>query len=477
MEEADFLQSYSVAVAEGNAALFVGAGLSRPSGFLDWKGLLRDCGRELKLDLDREHDLVAVAQFYLNQRKRDRSRLNQILKREFDRPAKVARNHEIIARLPIRTLWTTNFDTLLEQAFEAAGVRLDVKSRDKDLAVARAGREAVLYKMHGDITRPDEIVICKEDYDRYAVRHPVFQNVLEGDLVDKTFLFLGFSFTDPHLNYMLGHLDALLEESKHEHYAVMRRVRKNDHAKNQKDARDTFKYETHKQQLQIEDLQRYGIQTVLIDEYAHLTDLLEQVASRLQVRNVFVSGSAHNCEEFGDERMRDLCMRLGETLMTKGCQLTCGMGLNIGDAVVKGALVELFNSGQAPSERRLLLRPFPRNLPAATSELDFYRKYRSDMIRQSGVAIFIAGTSRSSPISVGVMEEYRVAKELGKIPIPIGATGFAARKIWQEVRDNLKATYKGRVSAPLFARLGNPKLTNQKIVDAVFEILEAVSKA
>ena len=112
------------------------------------------------------------------------------------------------------------------------------------------------------------MVICKEDYERYAVKHPIFQNVLEGDLVHKTFLFLGFSFSDPNLNYMLGHLDALLEESKHEHYAVMRRVRLNEHAHNQREARETFRYDTNKQSLQIEDLQKYGIQTVLIDRYS-----------------------------------------------------------------------------------------------------------------------------------------------------------------------------------------------------------------
>jgi hypothetical protein len=477
MEHSDFIQNFTSAVAEGNAALFVGAGLSRPSGFLDWKGLLRDCARELKLDLDREHDLVAVAQFYLNQRRGDRSRLNQILKREFDQPAQPNRNHDIIARLPIGTVWTTNFDTLLEQSFAAAGVRVDIKSRDKDLAVQKQGRDVVLYKMHGDIARPDEIVICKEDYERYATRHVVFQNVLEGDLVNKTFLFLGFSFNDPHLNYMLGHLDALLEESKHEHYAIMRRVRKNLHAKKAREATAAFKYETNKQTLQIEDLQRYAIQTVLVDEYSELTDLLFQVARRLELRNVFVSGSAHRSEEFGEDRMRDLCMLLGETLMKRDCRLICGMGLNVGDAVVKGALVSLFMTGDPPSERRLLLRPFPRNLPPSMGEAEFNESYRRAVIKPAGVAIFIAGTSRSAAVSKGVIEEYRIARDLGKIPIPVGATGFAARQIWEEVRQSLGQVYGGRVSERLFDRVGDPKLNNKQIVAAIFEIIEAVAQA
>ena len=109
------------------------------------------------------------------------------------------------------------------QAFESTS------SPEMRISLSSA-RDETLFCTRCTVTlrRPDEVVMSKEDYERYTVKHPIFQNVLEGDLVHKTFLFLGFSFSDPNLNYMLGHLDALLEESKHEHYAVMRCVRLND---------------------------------------------------------------------------------------------------------------------------------------------------------------------------------------------------------------------------------------------------------
>ncbi len=70
-------------------------------------------------------------------------------------------NHQIIGRLPITTVWTTNFDSLLERAFERAGRKVDVKCRDQDVTLPRRRRDVVLYKMHGDIARPDELIICK----------------------------------------------------------------------------------------------------------------------------------------------------------------------------------------------------------------------------------------------------------------------------------------------------------------------------
>jgi hypothetical protein len=37
--------------------------------FVDWKELLRDVASELKLDIDRESDLIALAQYDVNERK------------------------------------------------------------------------------------------------------------------------------------------------------------------------------------------------------------------------------------------------------------------------------------------------------------------------------------------------------------------------------------------------------------------------
>ena len=34
----EFIREYTKAIREGNAAIFAGAGLSRPLGFVDWMG-------------------------------------------------------------------------------------------------------------------------------------------------------------------------------------------------------------------------------------------------------------------------------------------------------------------------------------------------------------------------------------------------------------------------------------------------------
>lgn len=469
------LSHYVSAMHEEDAALFIGAGMSRPSGFVDWKGLMRECAKELGLDVDLEHDLIAVAQYYLNKRNMDRSLLNQILIDEFTKPVKNSENHKIIARLPISTIWTTNYDSLIEDSFKSAKRIADVKLRDEDIATHKKGREVIVYKMHGDIAMPDKVIICKDDYERYAKYHKIFQNALEGDLVNKTFLFLGFSFTDPNLEYMLGHLRSLLENSKREHYAIMREVRQ-ARVKGKEGLR-SFKYAKNKQKLQIEDLQRYSIQTHLIEKFSDLTDILESIEKRYNQRNIFVSGSAHEFGEFGERRMRELCMQLGVRLMEKKYKLVSGYGLNIGSSVVEGALLRLYEDGDKAFERNLLLRPFPRNLPSLSSEAEFNRKYREGMIANCEFAIFIAGTSRSNRESVGVLQEYEIARSLGKFPIPIGVTGFAAQRIWEMMESQIESIYHGAVSPRLFKRLNSSTVSNEKLLDSVFEIINEVSSA
>lgn len=49
-----------------NLAIFAGAGLSKPAGYVDWKNLLKEVAEELELDIDKESDLVALAQYHVN---------------------------------------------------------------------------------------------------------------------------------------------------------------------------------------------------------------------------------------------------------------------------------------------------------------------------------------------------------------------------------------------------------------------------
>ena len=66
------------------------------------------------------------------------------------------------------------------------------------------------------------------------------------------------------------------------------------------------------------------------------------------------------------------------------------------------------------------------------------------MISEAGVCIFIFGNKKVNGEVVsasGMMEEFRIAKERGKIIIPIGSTGFAAKEIFDEMKGSGNYSY------------------------------------
>lgn len=55
----EFLERFLKELNENNAAVFVGAGLSKAAGYVDWPGLMSPVAKALGLDARREVDLVA----------------------------------------------------------------------------------------------------------------------------------------------------------------------------------------------------------------------------------------------------------------------------------------------------------------------------------------------------------------------------------------------------------------------------------
>ena len=215
-----FLKEYTRALREGAGALFVGAGISRAAGYVDWKQLLKEIAEDLHLDIDRETDLIALAQFHVNSRGA-RDRINQLLIDEFLEHAELTVSHHLIATLPVETIWTTNYDDLLERAFVEANKRTDVKRRREDFAVTLKRADVTIYKMHGDKYSPAEAVLTKEDYETYNTTRELFTIALKGDLASRTFLFIGFSFADPNVMYILARVKQLLEANSRQHYTAL----------------------------------------------------------------------------------------------------------------------------------------------------------------------------------------------------------------------------------------------------------------
>ena len=475
-DQRGFVRMFGEKVLNGEAGLFIGAGVSREAGFVDWKGLLRDAADELDLDIDKEHDLLALAQYQVNARA-GRNDINQQLIDAFVRDARPTAVHEILPRLPIDTVWTTNYEQLLEDAYKAAGRHAEPKLTIENLAQARKGRDVTIYKMHGCVTLPHQAVLTKQDYEDYDATRRLFTDSLKGDFIEKTLLFLGFSFTDPNVERILAKVRGQLGQNQRSHYWITRRPPKTSPDSSRTE--DELAYDQRKADLQSKDLQRYGIQTIWVDEYAQIPDLLRTLEAYVTRRGVFVSGAANDPAPMGLDRLNDLSRQLGGEVIRKGFNLVSGFGVGIAEQTILGAFRAVYESQQVQPAERVLIRPFPGNTPAAQRPAVFAR-HREDMIARVGAVVVIAGNKADEsgvPIpSAGVEEEVRIAMRLGKPVIPIGVSGHVAHQLWLKAIAKPDHFLPGLQAGPELAVLGDQGASNEHLVTAVVTLLERAER-
>jgi hypothetical protein len=470
----DFYKEYGNALDNREAALFIGAGLSMPAGFKSWQELLREVATDLQLDIDLETDLVSLAQFHVNEH-RVRTRLNQLLIDEYNRDLKLTPNHRLIASLSIDTVWTTNYDQLLEHAFREAGKRCDVKITTENFATTLRGKDVTVYKMHGDVTQPHEAVITKEDYELYHIHREAFTNALRGDLMSKTFLFLGFSFTDPNIDYILSRIRALLGNNPRQHYCIMKYPRRPG-ADGTSQA--TYDYKMRWLELRISDLRRYGIEALLINDYNEITDILHILNKRANRNNIFVSGSTFQGGGVLEQRAETLANQIGREAISRNFNVVSGFGLGVGNAFLLGALESAHHDRETYVLDRIILRPFPQLPENVPQRKELYSAYRHNMLSLASYIIFLSGAKLGeqgeTQIASGVLEEFEIATGLGKYPIPVGATGRAARVIWEQVAGNPTHYFPNYDVQNHLQVLGDETRSDEEIIAAVFGLINLV---
>lgn len=466
----EFLSRFGKNLSEGSAALFIGAGCSQASGHVNWRGLLESIATDIGLEVAKETDLLAVAQFHETNRG-GRARINEVLIEEFNKTVQLTENHRLLASLPVRSIWTTNYDTLIEQSFAEARKRLDVKITSANLAQTMPHRDAVLYKMHGDKSQPQDAILTKGDYETYNEKRAAFSTVLKGDLIEHTFLFLGFSFTDPNIDFILARVRDLLGENQRDHFCVMKRPDAPSSGDPAKIA--DFEYECRKLELRIADLKRYQIQAVMIDSYSEITDILRALDRLAHSKDVFVSGSAADYLPFDRDRIEGLMIKLGSEFVKRGYRLVSGFGIGIGSAVAYGALSEIHSTMAPPS--KAMLMPFPQILPIGTDRTAFNTAHREQMVRAAGFTVFVCGNRREGAevhLAPGVLEEFGITSKLGRIPIPIGATGSAASQISAIVCGSLSTYYRNPDVESELKTLDDECATDEQYLMAIFSIIE-----
>jgi hypothetical protein len=233
------------ALRSGNAIPFLGAGASMVNpgnGGGVWLPSASDLARSLARDAEFPStnetdvtDLSKVSSYYVDVSSRHllRQELHNVFAGKIN-DYRCNDLHRFLAAIADRTMIvTTNYDTLLEQAFVEAGKSFELVvypadneeyanaifwwhhgsaepelMKPQDIDINDLGRSNVIYKIHGsvrsDIGKWDSFVITEEDYIDFLSRmESAVPSAFSAYFASRSFLFLGYGLRDWNLRVLL----------------------------------------------------------------------------------------------------------------------------------------------------------------------------------------------------------------------------------------------------------------------------------
>lgn len=193
------------------ASVMVGAGFSKNAEMgedvhmKDWSELCEDFYTALYDSKPSDRDFRLKSALRLAQQIEStmgRTALDEIIKNSLPNGSiSPGYLHELLVSLNWRDIFTTNYDSLLEEAAVKAYRHYNVVTSKDSLIYQPHPR---IVKLHGSFPDNRPFIITEEDYRTYPERFPEFVNTIRQALIETQFCLIGFSGDDPNFLSWLG---------------------------------------------------------------------------------------------------------------------------------------------------------------------------------------------------------------------------------------------------------------------------------
>src|SRR5690606_22971644 len=105
--------------------------------------------------------------------------------------------HRKLLEFPQRSFLTTNYDHLIEKTWDSLGGRSPLRkichNNLADLSsINSTGAVDFVYKCHGDIDNPKDIIFTIEDYNDWQQKNPAAQKAIENLLLNRHIVTFGY---------------------------------------------------------------------------------------------------------------------------------------------------------------------------------------------------------------------------------------------------------------------------------------------
>ncbi|MDT5272980.1 MAG: hypothetical protein QOH49_5166 [Acidobacteriota bacterium] len=217
-------EAIRLALDNRKLALFVGAGLSKGAGLPSWVELIKPLAEAMgtpfpanPVDINDRHLLKTADQYEFRMR---RPALTQYLNQRLAVLVDPTSVHELIARMPIVEIFTTNYDDLIERALKDAGKGCNCVIHSEDFQHMDVG-DVTVYKLCGDLVRRESVLITETDFFDFFEKKKLLVDRLRISFALYTTLFLGYSMQDPFFKYIWYRSGIEFGPDQRQGYAVM----------------------------------------------------------------------------------------------------------------------------------------------------------------------------------------------------------------------------------------------------------------
>jgi len=210
-------------IRKEEAALFVGAGMSKYAGYplgselaeLLYNNLTDDLRKEIEFTTN----LPKLAEDIYYLKGANKNYLLETISKEFKKEPTSTEVHQLLAGIPqIKTIITTNYDTL----FESTNSKLEIVRRSSDCSIANK-KKNLLFKIHGDLSDTSNLILTHADYINYFVKDKessIFWNMVKTKLVENHIVFIGYALEDNNIQIIIEKLIAELGDNRKEMFFV-----------------------------------------------------------------------------------------------------------------------------------------------------------------------------------------------------------------------------------------------------------------
>lgn len=211
-------------IRKGDIVLWVGAGFSLYAGIPSGKDLCdaiisEATSSEKKVLKELNPSLPDVTEEFVKMRNGSKTDLYNILENEINKNYKDITYHKNISQIPqIRTIITTNFDRIFEEAYDNSNLHTIIQGKSLPIS----NRKIKLYKIHGDIQYPESMIITRSDYNKFfsGDKYDSLWNKIKTIAFESSILFIGYSLEDPNIVNLLDKTIEKLGEFHNECFLV-----------------------------------------------------------------------------------------------------------------------------------------------------------------------------------------------------------------------------------------------------------------